>query len=178
MVHNVTHRHGVRKTLMPTLNQCQIRRDNNALNRSAGVGRFWGGWFNPGTRLTKTLSGLNEVERTTQYKMAKPNPYESASSHGATPGDSKFVRETSPASWVAIFAPLIIQTMATCTCGHLHIYLLPITAGLLCFAFFAYSQPKTKTTVGLIGLVVAALFFGKHMGDILWLGHDPLIPFP
>ena len=59
MVHNVTRGHGVRKTLMPTLNQCQKRRDNNTLNRSAGVGRFWDGEFNPGTRLTKTLSSSN-----------------------------------------------------------------------------------------------------------------------
>ena len=28
---------------------------NDTLNRSAGVGRFWDGEFNPGTRLTKTL---------------------------------------------------------------------------------------------------------------------------
>ena len=59
MVHNVTDRHGVRKPLMLTLNKCQIRRDNNSLNRSAGVGRFWDGQFNPGTRLTKTLSRSN-----------------------------------------------------------------------------------------------------------------------
>ena len=32
----------------------QKRWDNNSLNRSAGVGRLWDGWINPGTRLTKT----------------------------------------------------------------------------------------------------------------------------
>ena len=68
-----------------------------------------------------------------------------------------------------------MQMVLTCSCGHLHLYLLPITLGILWFAFLAYLKPTSRTLIGLFGLAIAVLFFGKHLGDILYLGHDPLI---
>lgn len=87
------------------------------------------------------------------------------------------LRQTAQVSWVAIFGPLFIQMLLACACGHLHLYTLPVTLGILCFAIAAYLKPTSRTLVGLIGVAIAVLFFAKHMADILWHGHDPLIKF-
>jgi len=103
------------------------------------------------------------------------NPYDSSSVSTNIPLASLGRRETSNASWVAIFCPLFIQMFLTCGCGHLHLYILPITLMILGFAIHACSEPKSRTLTARIGLAVALLFFGKHVADILWLGHEPLL---
>ena len=109
--------------------------------------------------------------------MPTPNPYEPPSSSDSLAQEKRPEQETSPVSWVAILGPLIIQMTMTCSCGHLHLYLLPVTLAILWFAFRAYLNPTSRTLTGMIGLTIAILFVGKHVGDVLWLGHDPIITF-
>ena len=109
--------------------------------------------------------------------MSDSNPYESPLEACSSPTELPLRKETSPASWIAIIAPPVIQSGFTCSCGHLHLFLLPITLGILTFACLAYSRPSSRTLIGLIGVSIAVLLVGKHIGDILWLGHDPLITF-
>ena len=70
-----------------------------------------------------------------------------------------------------------MQMLLTCSCGHLHLYVLPITLGILYFAVVAYINPMSRTLIGLVGLAVAVLFVGKHLADICLLGHDPIFTF-
>jgi hypothetical protein len=109
--------------------------------------------------------------------MLNANPYESSNTEKNELRISNASRETSAGSWAALIAPLLIQMLLACACGHLHLYLLPVTLALLVSAIHAYSRPQSRTLLGLIAVAAAMLFFGKHVGDILWLGHDPLFSF-
>ena len=109
--------------------------------------------------------------------MLEDNPYRHLDSIATSEHRGETKRATAMASWFGFLGPLLVQSMLGSACGHLDLFALPITLAIVAFAFNAYRKPSSRTLIGLAGLAFAVLFLGKHLGDILWLGHEPLVEF-
>ena len=78
--------------------------------------------------------------------------------------------------------PLLLTTMVTpmfmCTCGHLDREALLVTVGTLGIACHGWVTTRATFPWRLIHIavvVLAAWHLAKNVGDVLFIGHNPLL---
>lgn len=78
-----------------------------------------------------------------------------------------------------VFADFILSSFR-CACGYLSVTAIPFTlaANLMAWSAFAFSRERNFVLrAGLALAVIAAfLLLATNLADVLWLGHNPLLP--